>query len=201
MGGNPQTGQERLDLRCFRAASRLVHFFSFLTACCILFCAFSLVPNFKYGITRPESSAEKRKLFRADPRGNGWSRSTLRSFLYGRKGNYERQQFGSLAFGGRGVGLLYNTRNWQVAHVSFDSTKGFPGEGWSSNHSNFKIGTWNTRSLTKERFNYCKSLKYDVLALGNSLLFLLCFFCNDCPEFLLHFFGSLRTHNRNNSRS
>ena len=30
-------------------------------------------------------------------------------------------------------------------------------------HPNFKIATWNTRSMTFERFNYCKSLGYDVL--------------------------------------
>ena len=59
--------------------------------------------------------------------------------------------------------MLHNAKNWTVAHRSFNSTKGFPGEGWSKGHPNFKIGTWNTRSLTRERFAYCKSLGYDVL--------------------------------------
>jgi len=43
----------------------------------------------------------------------------------------------------------------------YNQTLGFPGEGWC----HFQIGTWNTRSLTLERFNYAKSLGYDVLAL------------------------------------
>ena len=101
----------------------------------------------------------------AGPRGSFHepSRSVRRRLLYG-KGHFYKQQFGSLAFGGRGVGLLHNARNWSVAHVRFDSTKGFPGEGWSQGHPNFRIGTWNTRSMTRERFAYCKSLGYDVLA-------------------------------------
>ena len=44
----------------------------------------------------------------------------------------------------------------------FDRTLGFPGEGW---WKRFTVATWNTRSLTKERFEYAKSLGYDVLAL------------------------------------
>ena len=44
----------------------------------------------------------------------------------------------------------------------FDSTLGFPGEGW---WKRFTVATWNTRSLTKERFEYAKSLGYDVLAI------------------------------------
>ena len=43
----------------------------------------------------------------------------------------------------------------------YDQTLGFPGEGWQQ----FQVATWNTRSLTLERFNYAKSLGYDVLAL------------------------------------
>ena len=130
MGETP-SGQERLISRCFGAVSKLVQFFSFLTACCILFCAFSLTPNFKLSINRSESFAEKQSLFRADPRGafHSWSRSTLRSFLCVHKGIYERQQFSSLTFGGRGVELLHNTRNWKVPQVDFDATKGFPEEG------------------------------------------------------------------------
>ena len=72
-------------------------------------------------------------------------------------------------------------------HCPFDSTKGHPGEGWrhagkrktrrellrrkkrkdrwSKQFPNLKIATWNTRSLTVERFDYCKRLKYDALGL------------------------------------
>ena len=52
---------------------------------------------------------------------------------------------------------------------SFDSTLGFPGEGptkeWSREEARFTMAAFNTRSLTFERFNYCKGLGYDVLAL------------------------------------
>ena len=50
----------------------------------------------------------------------------------------------------------------------FNSTLGFRGEGpinWSKNHPELSIATWNTRSLTFERFNYCKNLGHDVLAI------------------------------------
>ena len=43
----------------------------------------------------------------------------------------------------------------------FDSTLGYPGEGWSQ----LTAATWNTRSLTHERFQYCRSLQYDILAI------------------------------------
>ena len=43
----------------------------------------------------------------------------------------------------------------------FDSSLGFPGEGWNS----LRMATWNTRSLTFERYKYCESLGYDVLAI------------------------------------
>lgn len=63
----------------------------------------------------------------------------------------------------------------------FDSTLGYPGEGWRKHHSrrqkrrrrrkswskdyaHFTMATWNTRSMTRERFECCKSLGYDVLA-------------------------------------
>ena len=63
----------------------------------------------------------------------------------------------------------------------FDSTLGFPGEGWrkhhtrrekrrrrkkswSKQHEHLTMATWNTRSMTRERFEYCKSLGYDILA-------------------------------------
>ena len=52
--------------------------------------------------------------------------------------------------------------------LEFDTTLGFPGEGpdaWSNNHPNLTITTWNTRSLTFERFNYCKNLGFDVLTI------------------------------------
>ena len=37
----------------------------------------------------------------------------------------------------------------------------FRGEGWPT----LRMATWNTRSLTFERLQYCKSLNYDVLAI------------------------------------
>ena len=46
----------------------------------------------------------------------------------------------------------------------YDQTLGYPGEGWSG-WSRFQTATWNTRSLTKERFQYAKSLAYDILAI------------------------------------
>ena len=61
----------------------------------------------------------------------------------------------------------------------FDSTLGFPGEGWgtgrqrnrkknkhkwSAEFANLSMATWNTRSMTIERFDYCKRMGYDVLA-------------------------------------
>lgn len=70
------------------------------------------------------------------------------------------------AFGGRGSGILICAGCTKVySQYDFDSTYGFPGEGWSSKFPLFTMATWNCRSLTFERFNYCKDLGYDVLAL------------------------------------
>ena len=57
-----------------------------------------------------------------------------------------------------------------AGHNIFDPTSGFPGEGpansWSATYpSNLTMATWNTRSLTKERFEYCQNLGYDILAI------------------------------------
>ena len=67
--------------------------------------------------------------------------------------------------------------------IEFDQTLGYPGEGyrwqkaktkrqkrrakrkWSQQQPNLRIATWNPRSLTRERFNYCRSLNYDILGL------------------------------------
>ena len=70
------------------------------------------------------------------------------------------------AFGGRGCGVTYKScgKSRKVPKFKFDATLGYPGEGWSKLYANLKIATWNTRSMTYERFNYCKSLAYDVLA-------------------------------------
>ena len=81
------------------------------------------------------------------------------------------------AFGGRGTGLrrkCKTQRNETVRKLkqcekllqsfsdkTFDSTLGYPGEGWAR----FSMATWNTRSLTFERLKYCESLGYDVLAI------------------------------------
>ena len=85
-------------------------------------------------------------------------------------------QYSNPAFGGRGTGpaifkggraTLHRERGliWRHSHAGnytkFNSTLGLPGEGWKR----FSVATWNPRSLTKERFEYCKSLGYDVLAL------------------------------------
>ena len=56
-----------------------------------------------------------------------------------------------------------------LLNSSFDSTMGFPGEGpnpssnWAKDR--LSVATWNSRSLTRERFDYCKDLKYEKLAL------------------------------------
>ena len=75
---------------------------------------------------------------------------------------------GNLAFGGRGPELRRslhrggkNATCEKSDSTLFDSTRGFPGEGWGR----FTMATWNTRSLTFERLQYCKSLDYDVLAI------------------------------------
>ena len=68
------------------------------------------------------------------------------------------------AFGGRGPGF-YKKRTTGTTAYEFDSTRGFPGEGWSNNYPLFKLATWNCRSLTYERVQYCRALGYDVLAL------------------------------------
>ena len=57
--------------------------------------------------------------------------------------------------------LLLKARYKRACTKAFDSTLGFPGEGWQQ----FKVATWNTRSLTAERFQYAKQLGYDVLAI------------------------------------
>ena len=59
--------------------------------------------------------------------------------------------------------ILAKCRN-RAFKFRFDKTLGFPGEGWTG-WSQFKVATWNTHSLTKERFKYAKSLGYDILAL------------------------------------
>ena len=73
------------------------------------------------------------------------------------------------AFGGRGPGILSRTKRSKARHsYEFDSTKGFHGEGWSATFPLLKIATWNCRSLTFERVQYCRALAYDVLALTAS---------------------------------
>ena len=67
----------------------------------------------------------------------------------------KRAYYGNLAFGGRGPPYIVH------GHRAFDATLGYPGEGWQQ----LSFATWNPRSLTYERFQYCKSLNYDVLAL------------------------------------
>ena len=129
--GTQNPGQERSPLAMFSIARSLVQIFSFLTALFFFYIEFALVPKFQTGITLTENLAVKQNFYRSDPRGafGAWSRRTLRAFLYYvRRGRYRVQQISSLAFGGRCVGLIHNA-NLTVAHVDFDSTKGYPGEG------------------------------------------------------------------------
>ena len=53
------------------------------------------------------------------------------------------------------------------SQMAFNATLGFPGEGPTSNWAKERltVATWNSRSLTKERFDYCKNLNYDILTL------------------------------------
>ena len=58
---------------------------------------------------------------------------------------------------------------WHIK-LLFDQTCGFPGEGpqkkrWSKEIPNFKMTTWNPRSVTQERFEYCEEMDYDILVL------------------------------------
>ena len=70
------------------------------------------------------------------------------------------------AFGGRGQGFHRRlTGSKSRPQLSFDGTCGFQGEGWSAKFPLFKMATWNCRSLTYERVQYCRTLGYDVLAL------------------------------------
>ena len=71
---------------------------------------------------------------------------------------------GNPAFGGRGPSV-YRKNQKQNATCKFDKTCGFPGEGWSNKFPNLTMGTWNTRSLTFERMQYCKGLNIDILAI------------------------------------
>ena len=72
-----------------------------------------------------------------------------------------RIRFSNYVFGGRGEAVAHGINKRVRPDARFDSTKGFPGEGWTP----FEVATWNTRSLTFERFNYCVSLGIDVLAI------------------------------------
>ena len=70
------------------------------------------------------------------------------------------------AFGGRGPGFHRTVKGSKPRpQFVFDSTCGFHGEGWSNRFPLMKMATWNCRSLTFERVQYCRSLGFDVLAL------------------------------------
>ena len=70
------------------------------------------------------------------------------------RGNRHRERklphHGNLAFGGRGPPRVVCGRRT----YKFDSTLGYPGEGWAK----LTFVTWNTRSLTFERMQCCRSL-------------------------------------------
>ena len=73
-----------------------------------------------------------------------------------------RNWYGNLAFGGRGPPYFARKEiSSSNDTVKFNATMGYPGEGWDK----LKFATWNCRSITFERFNFCKALGYDVLAL------------------------------------
>ena len=155
MGNSPQQGQEKSYSRTRSRAISLVRFCIFTLEICVFYYVNSLEPVFQTGSNLVELLDSKPKFLRQGECGNSYiePKPDLSSFLHdGQQGKGGVQRISSLAFGGRGVGMLHNAKDRKVAHVSFDQTKGFPGEGWSQKHPNFKIGTWNTRSMTKERF-------------------------------------------------
>ena len=86
-----------------------------------------------------------------------------------RRSNTILGQIHDPAFGGRGPGILMFAKRARThPQHDFDSTCGFPGEGWSGLTGRYpllKMTTWNCHSLTFERYNYCRDLGYDVLAL------------------------------------
>ena len=160
MGAIPKPGQERSYSRCFCIAMSLVYFFLFLTAFSAKFCGISPVFEFS-DITLAKDAVPKQQLLWWDIQ----SQTDL-CMLPSRKKYTGPVWYSNPAFGGRGTGVAHScVKNCRKgAYREFDSTLGFPGEGWSEDHPNLKFATWNTRSLTFERFNYCKNLKYDVLA-------------------------------------
>ena len=85
--------------------------------------------------------------------------SRLHFLLFGVRKIRQLVFVGNPAFGGRGTGIRRTLRCGN--NKKFDSTLGFPGEGWAT----LSLATWNTRSLTFERFQFCKNLGYDVLAI------------------------------------
>ena len=148
-----------------------------LTAVCANFRTFLLVPAFVVGITLPEKFAFKRQLLRREIT----SQYGL-CMLSSRRSRKFRGPvwFDNPAFGGRGASLVHNRANKfkgpicvgnaaldelrrrlarncvtdrTAIQLGFDATLGYPGEGWSQDHPNLKITTWNTRSLTFERFD------------------------------------------------
>ena len=87
-------------------------------------------------------------------------RNLYRSRRNNRK-KLRKAYYGNLAFGARGPPCIRKGNGNGNSTIKFDATKGFPGEGWPR----LRIATWNCRSLTHERYEYCRSLNYDVLAL------------------------------------
>ena len=154
MGASPKPGQERLFAVPFWMLLKLVCLFLFSTAYCNIY---SLVP-INLGITWQNEVAIWKPPFLS------WeviSQPDL-CLIPKRRGPKGPAWHSNPAFGGRGAGVTYKScgKSRKVPKFSFDATLGFPGEGWSQSHANLKIATWNTRSLTYERVNYCKSLHY-----------------------------------------
>ena len=189
MGVIPNLGQERSKTRCVSNAWRLVSFFLFFAALCfnyesVLLVATSVATNLTERIganlplLRRDTMSQSGFLLSQRIRKNKFRGSTrIVNPAFGGRGFYmfscrARNSNGPTWDNGNAVCDVSQQRHSQccvtdrkVVHRAFDGTLGFPGEGWSKDHLNLKIGTWNTRSLTFERFNYCKSLHYDVLAI------------------------------------
>ena len=137
MGAIPKLGQERSYSRCFCVAMSLVYFFLFLTAFCAKYCGFSPVSEIS-DITLAEDATPKQHLLWWDVQ----SRLDL-CMLPSRKKYTGLLWHSNTACEGKGAGVVHRcVKNFRKgAYREFDSTLGFPGEGWSEDHPNLKFIT------------------------------------------------------------
>ena len=86
----------------------------------------------------------------------------------------------------------------------FDSTLGYPGEGWKAGRqrtrnqirkrrklwskeiANLSVTTWNTRSMTEERFDYCKRMHHNNAVWAKSHVTIVIVTCDDCDHYIDH---------------